>query len=114
MTGGRCRGGGDCGQADDRLSQDEKQVWGMLTRLDPGASVCLLIWTIAGENTPERTDEQGETVRLKGAGEVRMDSLDEAGVGNWSAQLVGLALSSGTDAVCAEQACASSECPEIL
>ena len=64
---------------------------------------------------PERTDEQGDTVQLKETGEVteesgtadqlfslsepseRMDSLEEAGVGNRSAEFVGLALSSDTD-----------------
>lgn len=57
---------------------------------------------------PERTDEQGETVRLKETGEVteegcmadqlfsseRMDSLDEARVGNASDESAGLVLSS--------------------
>lgn len=63
---------------------------------------------------PERTEEQGDTVRLREAGDVteesgtadqllslsqpseRMDSLDEAGVGNRSAESVGLTLSSET------------------
>lgn len=63
---------------------------------------------------PERTEEQGETVRLREAGDAteesgtadqllslsepseRMDSLDEAGVGNKSAEFVGLTLSSET------------------
>lgn len=68
-----------------------------------------------GVKIPERAEEQGETVRLKEAGEVpeergaadqlcslsepseRMDSLDEAGVGNMCAEFVGQILSSDTD-----------------
>lgn len=83
----------------------------MWTKLEPGARKCLLIWMTAGEKTPERMEEQDETERLKEAGEVteesgmadqlrslsepsdRMDSLDEAGVGNKSAEHVGLVLS---------------------
>lgn len=70
---------------------------------------------------PERTEEQGETVRLKDTGEVteegctgdhlfslsepseRMDSLDEAGVGKMSAVFVGLVLSSVTDTLRAKK-----------
>lgn len=77
---------------------------------------------------PDRTDEQGETVRLKEAGEVteescatdqllslsepseRMDSLDEAGVGKMSAEFVGLVLSS--DALFAKKPELTSESPE--
>lgn len=87
----------------------------MFTRLEPGARKCLLTWTTEGVKTPERTEEQGETGRLKETGEVteesptphqnlsrsshseRMDSLDEAGVGNKSAEFEGLDLSSDTD-----------------
>lgn len=119
VRGGRCREGGDWGHREEaRLSQDEKQVWGMWSRLEPGASVCLLTLTTAGEKTPDRTEEQGETVRLKEAGDAslyscmadqlfslsqpseRTDSLEEAGVGNKSAESVGLiVLSSDTAAL---------------
>lgn len=76
---------------------------------------------------PERTEEQGETVRLKG--EVteesrqlfvslsepseRMDSLDEAGVGNRSAESVGLVLSSDIDALFAKKPELTSACAEV-
>lgn len=80
---------------------------------------------------PERTDEQGETVRLKEAGEAteesgtadqllslsepsdRMDSLDEARVGYRSAELVGLTLSSDTDALFGKQPELTSARPEV-
>lgn len=77
---------------------------------------------------PERTEEQGETVRLKDAGEVReeshqlfslsepserMDSLDEAGVGNRSAESVGLILSSDRDALFAKKPELTSACTEV-
>lgn len=80
---------------------------------------------------PERTDEQGEIVRLTEAGEVteerrtadqllslsepseRMDSLDEAGVGNRSAEYVGLVLSSDADALFAKKPELTSASPEV-
>lgn len=103
----------------------------MLIRLEPGARKCLLIWTTAGEKMPETTDEQGEIVRLKETGEVteescmtdplfslsepseRMDSLDEAGVGNRSAEFVGLVLSSDTDALFAKKPELTSASPKV-
>ena len=81
-----------------------------------------------GEKTPERTDEQGEMLRLKEEGEVtdesgtllslsepseRMDSLDEARVGKRSAEFVGLILSSDTDALFAKQPELTSARPEV-
>lgn len=78
---------------------------------------------------PDRTEEQGETVRLKDTGEAtqegctdnhvfswsepseRMDSLDEAGVGNMSVEFVGLVLSSDTDIPCAKKPELTSESP---
>lgn len=80
-----------------------------------------------GENMPERTDEQGETVRLKETGEVteesctadqllsseRMDSRDEAGVGNRSAENAGLALSSDTGALFAKKPEITSANPDV-
>lgn len=78
---------------------------------------------------PERTEEQGETVRLKEAGDAteesctpdqllslsdpseRMDSLEEAGVGNRSAEFVGLILSSET--LFTKQPELTSESPEV-
>lgn len=70
--------------------------------------MCLLTLTTAGEKTPDRTEEQGETVRLSETGDAsldscmadqlfslsqpsdRMDSLEEAGVGNKSVEFAGL------------------------
>lgn len=43
----------------------------------------------------------------------RMDSLDEAGVGNRSAEFVGLVLSSDTDFLFAKQPKLTSACPEV-
>lgn len=80
---------------------------------------------------PERTDEQGETVQLKETGDAtedgsaadqlfslsdpseRMDSLDEAGVGNRSAEYVGLVLSSDTHALFAKKPELTSASPEV-
>lgn len=80
---------------------------------------------------PERVDEQGETVRLKETGDVteescsagqlfslsepseRMDSLDEAGVGNSSVQFVGLVLFSDTDTLFAKQPELTSARPKV-
>lgn len=80
---------------------------------------------------PERTDEQGETVQLRLKGEVteesctadqllsmskpseRMDSLDEARVGNRSAEFVGLVLSSDTHTLFAKQPELTSARPEV-
>lgn len=80
---------------------------------------------------PERTDEQGETVRLKETGEVteegctadhllslsepseRMDSLDEARGGEMSAESVGLVLSSDTDMLFAKKPELTSEGPAV-
>lgn len=80
---------------------------------------------------PERTDEQGEMVRLTEAGEAteerctadqllslsepseRMDSLDEAGVGNRSAEYVGLVLSSDADALFVKKPELTSASPEV-
>lgn len=103
VSGGLRRGGGERGQ-EERLSEEEKQVCGVWIKLDPGARKCFLIGTTAGEKTPERTEEQGETVRLSEAGEVtghplslsqpsdRRDSLDEAIGVKASAESVGLVL----------------------
>ncbi|KAK5882324.1 hypothetical protein CesoFtcFv8_020923 [Champsocephalus esox] len=84
-----------------------------------------------GVKVPERTAEQGDTVRLRENGEVReessmadqlfslsepserMDSLDEARVGNRSAELVGLILSSDTDAIFAKKPELTSASPEV-
>lgn len=100
-------------------------------RLEPGARKCFLIWTTAGEKMPERTDEQGETVRLKEEGEVtrdgcavdhlfslsdpsdRTDSRDEAMGVKMSAELVGLVLSSDTGAVFAKKSELKSESPAV-
>lgn len=78
-------------------------------RLDPGSRKCFLTRTTAGEKTPERTDEQGETVRLTEEAPVgdhppslrsqpsdRIDSLDEAKGGHRSAESAGLLRSSDT------------------
>lgn len=76
-------------------------------RLDPGSRKCLLTRTTVGEKTPERTDEQGETVRLTEEAPAadnppsfpsqpsdRMDSLDEARGGHRSVESAGLLRSS--------------------
>lgn len=119
MSGGRRRegGGGDWGgqtEEEDRLSQEEKQVEGMWSMLEPGARECLVTLTTAGENMPDRTEEHGETARLTETGEEaslvdhhlslsqsseRMDSREDAGVGNKSMESVGLVLSSDADAL---------------
>lgn len=78
---------------------------------------------------PERTEEQGETVRLKEAGEVteegctadhllsesseRMDSRDEARRSEMSAEFVGLALSSDTDTLFVKKPELTSERPVV-
>lgn len=100
-------------------------------RLEPGARKCFLIWTTAGEKMPERTDEQGETVRLKEAGEVtrdgcmvdhpfslsepseRIDSRDEDMGVRMSAEFVGLVLSSDTAALFAKKSELTSESPAV-
>lgn len=74
---------------------------------------------------PERTDEQGETGEVTEEGctadqllslsepSERMDSVDEAGVGNRSAEYVGLVLSSDTDALFARKPELTTENPEV-
>lgn len=115
VGGGRCLA---CGVRGERgglspVVGSEEAMW---SRLEPGAKACLLRRTTVGVNIPDLTEEQGDTVRLRekweeGSGDRgrpgqlrsrsqpwsqpsdRMDSLEDAGVGNRSTEFGGLTLS---------------------
>lgn len=79
VSGGRWRvggGGGDWAPTDEaRLSQEDRQeAWGMCSRLEPVARVCLLTLSTVGVNIPERTEEHGDAARLRDSGEATSDS----------------------------------------